>query len=77
MILGKRYKTGEAAIHLGLKEGTLARWRVEGRGPRFRKQGSRVFYYQRDLDEWLDGCARTSTSGPRRPRHHDEHITQA
>ena len=32
---------------------TLRRWRLERRGPRFRKFGSLVRYGDDDLDEWM------------------------
>jgi hypothetical protein len=46
----------------GLAVQTLARWRVEGRGPRFFKLGSRVRYDRADLDTWLESQRRRSTS---------------
>jgi hypothetical protein len=33
---------------------TLNAWRFEGKGPKYLKFGHRVFYRQRDLDEWVD-----------------------
>ena len=61
---GRRYDTAQAGEYLGHAANTLAKWRVQGRGPRFRKQGSRVYYYEHDLDRWIETCARTSTSDP-------------
>jgi hypothetical protein len=40
----------------------LAKRRLDGTGPRFRKIGGRVIYLKRDLDEYLDRCVRRSTS---------------
>lgn len=33
---------------------TLARWRGEGKGPKFSKAGSRVLYRREDVLAWLD-----------------------
>lgn len=54
----------EAAALLGVAPGTLANWRHRGGGPRFVKVGSRVRYRACDVEEWLDGQTRTSTSSP-------------
>jgi len=43
----------EAAAHLGLQESTLERWRIIGRGPRFRKFGAAVRYGVEDLELWI------------------------
>lgn len=44
---------------------TLARWAVEGQGPRFVKLGRRLVAYRAgDLREWLKGQLRDNTSGP-------------
>ncbi len=54
----------ETADYLRLHRATLARWRVEGRGPRYRKHGQRIFYRVADLDAWSDAQERDSTSDP-------------
>lgn len=41
---------------------TIERWRVEGRGPAFRKLGRRVMYTRDDLLAWAERQRRTSTS---------------
>jgi predicted DNA-binding transcriptional regulator AlpA len=46
---------------------TLARYRCEGKGPRFIKLGSRVGYRRSALDEWMKTRERTSTSATRPP----------
>ncbi|MBZ5609130.1 MAG: helix-turn-helix domain-containing protein [Acidobacteriia bacterium] len=46
----------EAASILGLKPNTLRKWRVLGRGPRYRKLGRAVRYSKADLDAWLSTC---------------------
>lgn len=54
----------QAAPFLGVAVSTLARWRVEGDGPRFcRPQGKRVITYDKaDLVAWLEASKRASTS---------------
>ncbi len=47
---------------LGLSERTLERFRLEGRGPQFRKFGSRVMYAASDVLAWADRQRRTSTA---------------
>lgn len=51
-----------AANYLGLAKRTLDNWRVSGCGPQFIKIGRRVVYRQSDLDAFLEGGKRTSTS---------------
>lgn len=46
---------------LGVSEQTLAKWRVNGDGPRFLKIGSRIRYDRKDLDDWLEQRRRSST----------------
>jgi hypothetical protein len=68
----------EAAAFLRLSEITLARWRIEGRGPAYRKFGRRVVYARSDLIAWTDEQTSVSTSsgaGPdrARPPHNQQH----
>ena len=49
---------------LGLSERTLERFRLEGRGPSFRKFGRRVMYAISDLIAWTEHNRRSSTSDP-------------
>ncbi len=53
-----------AADALGLSPRTLQRWRVEGRGPAYRKLGKRIGYTEADLREFVERSRRTSTSSP-------------
>ena len=46
--------TVAAAAILGLERRTLEKWRVVGGGPRYCKQGGRVFYGKADMLEWLE-----------------------
>jgi len=55
-------RTQEAADHLGLSPSTLTKWRVTGKGPRFRSFGRLVAYTLDDLDAWAETRARRSTS---------------
>ena len=52
----------QAAEFLGLKPNTLAKMRVYGNGPKYRKHGFRVLYALDDLIEWSDRSSRHSTS---------------
>jgi hypothetical protein len=56
-----RMDTKNAARYVGLKEKTLAMMRSAGEGPRFVKRG-RVFYFQDDLDAWIQAGRATSTA---------------
>ena len=52
----------EAAERILSTERTLARWRSEGRGPKFIKIGRRVAYRDQDLEDFLTKQTRTSTA---------------
>ena len=60
--------TVAAARRLGVSESFLAKARMNGTGPRYRKLGRSVRYAQADLDHWLLACSRTSTA--ERPSSH-------
>ena len=45
----------DAARYLGAAEKTLAMWALNGKGPRSIKVGGRVFYFQADLDSFING----------------------
>ena len=58
-----RLKPTQAADYLGLKPSTLAKWRVRGDGPRYAKLGRKIVVYETDdLDQWVAGQKRSSTS---------------
>ena len=61
-----RMRTKDAASYTGFSEGTLANWRVDGRGPAFVKRGNRIFYLKSILDEWLLGSGLTNTTAQAR-----------
>jgi predicted DNA-binding transcriptional regulator AlpA len=52
----------EAAQVLKLSESFLAKARVRGDGPRYRKLSRSVRYLKADLLVWLKACAKTSTA---------------
>ncbi|NCP11695.1 MAG: helix-turn-helix domain-containing protein [Sphingomonadales bacterium] len=54
--------TKATADRLGLKPCTLEGWRVTGEGPQFVKLGRRVVYRPADIDAWIEGQVRRSTS---------------
>ena len=57
------YKTEKQTSDLlGVAPLTLKAWRVSGKGPRYFKIGRWIFYRQDDLDAWIEGQARVSTS---------------
>jgi hypothetical protein len=55
-----------AASYTGLSVSTLNKLRVRGGGPAYLKLGRRVAYDPTDLDTWLAGKRRLSTSEPAR-----------
>lgn len=48
-----RMSAEAAAQYLGLAKQTLARYRSEGRGPRYSRIGTRITYSRTDLDAYL------------------------
>ena len=59
----KKLRPRDAAAYLGISASTLAKWRLRGEGPSYAKAGARVVVYDlTDLQAWLDGCKRRSTS---------------
>src|SRR5215203_3182920 len=54
--------TSEAAQRLGVSESFLAKARMRGTGPPYRKLGRSVRYAQGDLKQYLLACSRTSTA---------------
>ncbi len=53
----------ELALHIGVTEGCLAKWRLQGdTGLRQIKVMRRVMYDPRDVAEWLDARRVQSTS---------------
>lgn len=61
-MIKKLMTPNETAEVIRLSTATLAKLRVIGGGPRFAKVGSRIFYEERDVDEWIEARKRNSTS---------------
>lgn len=62
--------TPAACVYLGgekrpFKENTLRVWRVEGRGPDYRRIGGRIRYLRSDLDKFIAEGHRSRTNGSR------------
>ena len=58
----RNLRAPDAAKFLGLAESTLAKMRLRGDGPAYVKCGRAVIYRESDLDAWLAGLKRRSTS---------------
>lgn len=54
--------SSDAAILLCISPATLRKWRWEGKGPKFIKVGRKVAYRDSDLNTFIDGQVRRSTS---------------
>lgn len=55
-------RTDGAARYVGLSVSTLEKLRLTGDGPEYIKLGRTVLYKPEDLDAWIDGNRRKSTS---------------
>jgi predicted DNA-binding transcriptional regulator AlpA len=64
--------TKEAAALLRLSESFLAKARMRGDGPRYRKLSRSVRYDRADLLLWLKASAKTSTTECDLPRRRDQ-----
>lgn len=62
----------EAAAFLKLSESFLAKARMRGDGPRYRKLSRSVRYTRADLSLWVKACAKTSTTEWGRDRDRDQ-----
>jgi hypothetical protein len=52
----------ETASQLRLAEGTLANWRVKGKGPAFVRVGGKICYRDEDIEAFISDGSRRSTS---------------
>ena len=52
----------ETASQLRLAEGTLANWRVQGKGPAHVRVGGKICYRDEDIEAFIAGGVRHSTS---------------
>ncbi len=59
-------RTPQSAKVLGVSPRSLEKWRLEGRGPQFRRHGRVVVYSLKDLLSWSDGRVHCSTSDTER-----------
>lgn len=62
MEVSQRMSTRNAAAYVGLSARTLEKLRITGGGPLYLKPNRRVIYDRDDLDAWLSGKRRRSTS---------------
>jgi predicted DNA-binding transcriptional regulator AlpA len=62
MMSPKLFTSQEVSQLLGVKQNTLSIWRLQGRGPAFRKVGRLVRYVEADVAAWLDAQRRDNTS---------------
>jgi hypothetical protein len=46
-------RTDEAAIYLGISKSTLEKYRLNGKGPAYKKIGKTCVYFKSDLDIWI------------------------
>lgn len=65
-ILETPLQAHEAAAALGLKNQTLAKWRMQGRGPSFIKHSKRVVYLPRDIAAFLEANRRNNSAAATR-----------
>lgn len=54
--------TPQTAKYLGVSTHALVKWRITGYGPKFCKLGRRILYRRREIDDWISGKIRRSTS---------------
>ena len=59
---GGLLSTPQAANYLGVSTHALVKWRVSGYGPRFCQLGRRILYRRDEIDNWISGKIRRSTS---------------
>ena len=53
----EKVRAAVAAHYVGVSRSTLAKWRMNGLGPRYHRCGPRIVYYYKDeIDSWLAEC---------------------
>lgn len=67
-LMDKLFDQKTSAKLLGISVRTLERHRVAGTGPRYARLGRLIRYREGDLDAWVQGSLRASTSEA--PRGH-------
>lgn len=58
----KLLTSDQVADLLGVQEGTVRLWRMQGKGPRFKKIGTLVRYDEADVLAYINAGTRISTS---------------
>lgn len=58
----------QTATLIGVRPNTLEIWRIQGKGPAYRKVGRLVRYVEAEVLSWLDEQMRENTSQPPRQR---------
>lgn len=61
-MIPKLLTSQQTADLLTIREGTLRIWRLQGKGPRFRRIGQQVRYDEADVVAWINAQTYTSTS---------------
>jgi hypothetical protein len=51
--MGAWIERSSAARYLGYKSQTLAKWAMQGKGPRYVRVGGRIFYFLHDLNTFI------------------------
>ncbi len=62
MLKSSLLNESQTAELLGISPATLRRWRWAGQGPAFRKLGGAVRYAMDDIEAYVTGSLRTSTT---------------
>lgn len=62
MMIEHLLRAKSLAERIGVTEQCLAKWRLEGRGPRFIRVQRRIMYDPTDVAAWLDARRVNSTS---------------
>ena len=52
----------EAAMYLNISVKTVQAWRIQGKGPQFRKFSRCVRYHLTDLENYADECIHQNTT---------------
>ena len=58
----KLLNNAQTAELIGVSPNTLEIWRIQGKGPAYRKVGRLVRYVEAEVLSWLDGQMRENTS---------------
>ena len=64
----KLLTNAQTAALIGVRPNTLEIWRIQGKGPAYRKVGRLVRYVEAEVLSWLDDQMRQNTS--QSPRQH-------